>query len=61
MLAQKHGLQAIVLPNHGGRQLDYSRSGLEMLVEVVTKLKSLGVWAPEKFGVFMDGGGRATC
>ncbi|WAQ88867.1 hypothetical protein PtA15_10A288 [Puccinia triticina] len=52
VLAQKHGLQAIVLPNHGGRQLDYSRSGLEMLVEVVTKLKSLGAVSGR------DGGGH---
>ncbi|OAV98840.1 hypothetical protein PTTG_25530 [Puccinia triticina 1-1 BBBD Race 1] len=58
VLAQKHGLAGIVLSNHGGRQLDYSRSGLEVLVEVVTKLKSMGTWQPEKFGVFMDGGVR---
>ncbi|KAA1122600.1 hypothetical protein PGTUg99_002623 [Puccinia graminis f. sp. tritici] len=58
VMAKERGLQGIVLSNHGGRQLDYSRSGLEVLVEVVDKLRELGSWNPREFGVFMDGGVR---
>jgi isopentenyl diphosphate isomerase/L-lactate dehydrogenase-like FMN-dependent dehydrogenase len=29
------GLAGVVLSNHGGRQMDFSRSGIEVLAEVV--------------------------
>lgn len=49
-----------MLSNHGGRQLDFARSGLEVLVEVTTKLKEKrGLSFPnEKFQLFVDGGVR---
>jgi len=49
-----------VLSNHGGRQLDFSRSGIEVLVEVVAKLgEKRGLKFPnEKFQLFIDGGVR---
>ncbi|PLW13550.1 hypothetical protein PCANC_24070 [Puccinia coronata f. sp. avenae] len=56
--AREQGLAGIVLSNHGGRQLDYARSGLEVLVEVVDKLKARGMWNPAAFAVFIDGGVR---
>jgi isopentenyl diphosphate isomerase/L-lactate dehydrogenase-like FMN-dependent dehydrogenase len=50
----------VVLSNHGGRQLDFARSGLEVLVEVTAKLKEKrGLSFPnEKFQLFIDGGVR---
>jgi hypothetical protein len=50
----------VVLSNHGGRQLDFARSGIEVLVEVVEKLKQKrGLTFPnEKFQLFVDGGVR---
>lgn len=56
ILAVKHGVQGIVVSNHGGRQLDYARSGIEVLVEVMDALKSIG--ADKKLDVFVDGGIR---
>ncbi|KAF5321049.1 hypothetical protein D9619_001671 [Psilocybe cf. subviscida] len=54
------GLAGVVLSNHGGRQLDFARSGIEVLVEVVAKLKEKrGISFPnEKFQLFVDGGVR---
>ncbi|KAI6046347.1 FMN-dependent dehydrogenase-domain-containing protein [Pisolithus marmoratus] len=54
------GLAGVVLSNHGGRQLDFARSGVEVLVEVVTKLKEKrGLNFPnERFQLFVDGGVR---
>lgn len=54
------GLSGVVLSNHGGRQLDFARSGIEVLVEVVDKLKKKrGLSFPnEKFQLFIDGGVR---
>jgi len=48
---------AIVVSNHGGRQLDYARSGIEMLVEIMDALNSIGADL-EKFTVLVDGGFR---
>ncbi|KAI0090706.1 FMN-dependent dehydrogenase-domain-containing protein [Irpex rosettiformis] len=58
--AYDHGLAGVVLSNHGGRQLDFARSGIEILVEVVDKLKERrGLSFPnEKFQLFVDGGVR---
>ena len=59
-MAYDAGLAGVVLSNHGGRQLDFSRSGLEVLVEVVDNLKAKrGLKFPnEKFQLFVDGGVR---
>jgi len=54
--AVEYGLQGVVLSNHGGRQLDYARSGIEVLVEVMDALKKKG-WE-KKLEVFVDGGVR---
>jgi len=58
--AYDQNLAGVVLSNHGGRQLDFARSGIEVLVEVVEKLKEKrGVTFPnEKFQLFVDGGVR---
>jgi len=56
VLAVKYGVQGIVLSNHGGRQLDFSRSGIEVLVEVMDALRSAGL--EKKLEVFVDGGVR---
>ena len=53
--AAEMGLQGVVLSNHGGRQLDFARSGIEVLVEVVPELKKRNLWS-DKFEVYIDGG-----
>ena len=60
LLAYDKGLAGVVLSNHGGRQLDFSRSGIEVLVEVVRELKARrGLSFPnDKFQLFVDGGVR---
>ena len=60
MEAYDHKVAGVVLSNHGGRQLDFSRSGIEILVEVVEMLKEKrGLTFPnEKFQLFVDGGVR---
>ena len=54
------GLAGVVLSNHGGRQLDFARSGIEVLVEVVEKLRQKRrlTFPNEKFQLFVDGGVR---
>jgi len=56
ILAVKHGVQGIVVSNHGGRQLDFARSGIEMLTEVMEALRSIN--AVDKLEVLVDGGIR---
>ncbi|KAI0263845.1 FMN-dependent dehydrogenase-domain-containing protein [Gloeopeniophorella convolvens] len=58
--AYDKGVAGVVLSNHGGRQLDFARSGIEVLVEVVEKLKQKrGITFPnEKFQLYVDGGVR---
>jgi L-lactate dehydrogenase (cytochrome) len=58
ILAYEAGVQGIVLSNHGGRQLDTARSGLENLVEIVAALKTRGPWPNPNFSIFIDGGVR---
>lgn len=60
MQAYDAGVAGCVLSNHGGRQLDFARSGIEILVEVTTMLKEKrGVTFPnERFQLFVDGGVR---
>lgn len=58
--AYDQNMAGVVLSNHGGRQLDFARSGMEILVEVVSKLKEhRGLTFPnDKFHLFVDGGVR---
>jgi L-lactate dehydrogenase (cytochrome) len=55
--AYKAGLAGCVLSNHGGRQLDTCRSGIEVLPEVMEALQAAG-YRKEDFTVFIDGGIR---
>merc|ERR1719183_2719326 len=57
MAAYKAGLKGCVLSNHGGRQLDTCRPGIEVLPEVMAALKEAGC-KKEDFTVFVDGGIR---
>jgi hypothetical protein len=46
-----------VLSNHGGRQIDFARSGVEILLEVVTAFKAAGIGRDE-VELYIDGGIR---
>ena len=50
------GVQGVVLSNHGGRQLDFARSGIEVLAEVMPVLRERG-WE-DRIEVYIDGGVR---
>jgi len=52
------GVQGVVLSNHGGRQLDFARSGIEVLAEVMPVLRERG-WE-NKIEIFIDGGIRRS-
>jgi L-lactate dehydrogenase (cytochrome) len=52
--AVEYGFHGIILSNHGGRQLDTARSGVEVLSEVTQELKAKGL--QDKIEVFVDGG-----
>jgi L-lactate dehydrogenase (cytochrome) len=54
--AVEAGVQGVVLSNHGGRQLDFARSGIEVLAETMPVLKQLGL--EDKIEIFVDGGVR---
>lgn len=56
LLALEHGCDGVVLSNHGGRQLDFSRAPVEVLAEVMPILREKGV--DKKFEVYVDGGVR---
>ncbi|KIY44772.1 hypothetical protein FISHEDRAFT_50682 [Fistulina hepatica ATCC 64428] len=60
LMAYDYGCQGVVLSNHGGRQLDFAPSGIEVLVDVVKQLREQrGLTLPnEKFQIFVDGGVR---
>ena len=59
VLAFKAGVDGIVCSNHGGRQLNTARSGIEILAEVTAALDSEFTKGERKnFTVFMDGGVR---
>lgn len=60
MEAYDQNLAGVVLSNHGGRQLDFARSGIEVLVEVVEKFKEKrGITFPnDRFQLLVDGGVR---
>lgn len=54
--AVEYGIDAVVLSNHGGRQLDTTPSGIEILAEVMSALRERG-WQ-DKLEIYMDGGVR---
>ena len=56
VMAAQHGVAGIVLSNHGGRQLDTSRSGIEVLEEVMNSVRAAGL--ERKMEIFVDGGIR---
>jgi len=49
-------VQGVVLSNHGGRQLDFARSGIEVLAETMAVLRKMGL--ENKMEIFVDGGVR---
>ena len=54
--AVEYGVHAVVLSNHGGRQLDTAPSAIEVLAEVMPVLRARG-WQ-DKIEVYVDGGIR---
>ena len=50
------GVHGVVLSNHGGRQLDFARSGIEVLAEVMPVLRERG-WQ-NRIEIYIDGGIR---
>ncbi|GAA6032754.1 hypothetical protein JCM8097_000775 [Rhodosporidiobolus ruineniae] len=57
VLAAESGLAGVVLSNHGGRQLDFARSGIEILEEVMRELRKRDL-LKTGFEVYIDGGVR---
>lgn len=56
VLAAEKGINGVILSNHGGRQLDFSRPPLEVLVEARQMLKEKGL--EDKIDIYLDGGVR---
>lgn len=56
VMAAEQGVQGIVISNHGGRQLEFARSSIEVLVEVMAALRLRGL--QHNFEVYVDGGIR---
>ncbi|TQV96568.1 hypothetical protein V2A60_003043 [Cordyceps javanica] len=54
--AAQLGVAGVVLSNHGGRQLDFAPSGVEVLAEAMPLLRRHGL--ADKLEVFVDGGVR---
>lgn len=54
--AVEAGVQGVVLSNHGGRQLEFAPSAVEVLAETMPVLRSLGL--DGKIEVYVDGGVR---
>ena len=52
------GVHGVVLSNHGGRQLDFARSGIEVLAEVMPVLRERN-WQ-DRIEIFVDGGIRRS-
>ncbi|KAF2665785.1 L-lactate dehydrogenase [Microthyrium microscopicum] len=50
------GVHGVVLSNHGGRQLDTARSGIEVLAEVMPVLRAQGL--DKAIEIYIDGGVR---
>ena len=58
VLAMEKGMDGVVLSNHGGRQLDFARSGIEVLPDAMAALNKHKSYDPAKFEVYVDGGVR---
>lgn len=56
VLAAMNGIKAVILSNHGGRQLDFSRPPLEVLAEARVMLKERNM--EDKIEIYIDGGIR---
>lgn len=54
--AVEAGVQGVVLSNHGGRQLEFSRSAIEVLAETMPVLRDMGL--EDRIEVYVDGGVR---
>ncbi|KAG2412058.1 cytochrome b2 [Aspergillus terreus] len=54
--AVEMGVDGVVLSNHGGRQLEFARSAIEVLAEVMPVLRERG-WE-NKIEIYIDGGIR---
>ncbi|KAF4454294.1 putative L-lactate dehydrogenase (cytochrome) [Fusarium austroafricanum] len=54
--AAEWGVEAVILSNHGGRQLDYSEAPIEVLAEVIPILRERGLH--NIIEVYIDGGIR---
>lgn len=54
--AVEYGMDGVLLSNHGGRQLDFARPAIEVLVETMSALRAKG-WE-NKIEVYVDGGVR---
>lgn len=52
------GVQGVVLSNHGGRQLDFARSGIEVLAEVMPVLRDANL--QDRIEIYVDGGVRRS-
>lgn len=50
------GVQGVVLSNHGGRQLDFARSAIEVLAETMPVLRDMGL--ENRIEIYIDGGVR---
>jgi len=57
-MAYKAGCAGVVLSNHGGRQLDTARSGIEILPEAIDALYKHDTNWRSRFEVYVDGGIR---
>ncbi|QRV72946.1 FMN-dependent alpha-hydroxy acid dehydrogenase [Ceratobasidium sp. AG-Ba] len=53
-LAAQHGVNAVLLSNHGGRQLDYAPAAIDVLYELRQKRPDLF----DKMEIYVDGGVR---
>ncbi|OUM55111.1 hypothetical protein BVG19_g4593 [[Candida] boidinii] len=54
--AAEHGVNGVVLSNHGGRQLDFAPAPVQLLAEVMPILRQKKL--DKNFDVFVDGGVR---
>jgi len=54
--AAEQGIPAVVLSNHGGRQLDFARAPIEVLADTMPVLREKGL--DGKIDIYIDGGAR---
>lgn len=56
LIAAEHGVDGIVLSNHGGRQLEFTRPPIELLAELMPILRKRNI--ADRMEVYVDGGVR---